>query len=177
MFWGMLFISVGILLLLNYIFGIHLPVFKILVAIGFIYIGIKMLFGSFDLDFHKSQTENEAIFSHSNFAINGDSRRYKTVFGSAKLDLSKVDIGTIKEKISVDTVFGETYILIPRGAPVSIESSAAFASIELPDKNINAFGQFQWHSESYKSDQPALRLKINAVFGALKVVEKVVETM
>jgi predicted membrane protein len=186
MFWGLFFIAVGVLFLVNYVFGIHLPVFRILFALFLIYLGVSFLFGSFGVKLSTkfSATDHVAIFSKSEFEfkeseIGGqkveesqqeDKRHFQTVFGHSKLDLSaRQDLKG--QKLRLTTVFGQTRILVKKGTPLWVDSTTVFGSTHLPGENFNAFGEFKYRSPGVTEKAQALNIQTEVVFGELSVKE------
>src|SRR5256885_16074246 len=120
MFWGLFFIVLGFLLLFNYVFGFHLPIFKVLFSILIIYIGATMLFGSFNIGFptNKRSTDNEAVFAKATFkfpafASGEEKNDYVTAFGSSTLDLTETNYKD-NPKINITVAFGETKIKVKK---------------------------------------------------------------
>lgn len=175
MFLGIIIIVIGLSVLLGAIFGINIPIFKVLLGLFFLYLGIKVIFGSFNwkFDAEKRSSDHEAIFSKSEFQYpnNKNAKEYVTVFGSSQFDLSRAE-KLEGPPIEVVTVFGESRILVKKGAPLRIESNTVFAGAELPGKNISAFGKFQYATPGLKNEDPALELKVTTVFGHVIVEEK-----
>lgn len=177
MFWGIVIIVIGLSVLLGAVFGINLPILKILFGVFLVYMGIKVIFGSFSWNFSfgtdKRSTDYEAVFSKSQFTYPNSkaSKEYVTVFGNSRLDLTNVtDIqGVALESV---TVFGESEILVKKGTPLKVESNTVFAKSELPGKNLSAFGQLNYITPGLKDTDPALTLKVTAVFGSVKIIEQ-----
>lgn len=177
MFWGVVIILIGLSVLLGAVFGINLPILKILFGLFLVYLGIKVIFGAFSWNFNfqneKRSTDHEAVFSKSQFQYpnSKNAKEYVTVFGSSQLDLTMA--GDLSgQSLETVTVFGESEIVVKKGTPLRIESNTVFAKSELPGKNISAFGQFFYTTPGLKEGDPAMALKVTVVFGSLKVVEK-----
>lgn len=177
MFWGIAIIVVGLCVLLGAVFGINIPIFKILFGLLLVYLGIKVILGAFSWDFNfqaeKRSTDHEAVFSKSQFQYpnSKEAKEYVTVFGSSQLDLRGVqDLASVD--LETVTVFGESEILIKKGTPLRVESNTVFGKSELPGRNISAFGQFQYMTPGLKDSDPALNVKVTAVFGSVKVIEQ-----
>lgn len=172
MVWGTIIILIGISVLLGAIFGINVPILKILFGMFLLYLGLKVIFGSFSWNFEveKRSSDHEAVFSKSQFQYpnSKQSKEYVTVFGSSELDLSKAD--TLSELESV-TVFGESTIYVKKGQALKVESNTVMGKSELPGKNISAMGKFQYQTPDLKSDDKVLNLTLTVVFGSLRVVE------
>jgi predicted membrane protein len=173
MFWGLFFVVLGSLMLLNYIFGLNLPVFRILVAIGIIYLGVKILFGS-HFSGKKIASDYQAVFSSSQFNFpSRDSQdtanEYSTVFGDAVLDLRDLDLSKGPADIEMNVVFGHTNVLLKKGTPYKIESNTVFGNIQLPDKKTSSVGEWSHQSDNYPMEKNHLTVHANVVFGQLRV--------
>ena len=172
---GVVIIVVGLSVLLGSVFGINIPIIKILVALFFIYLGIKILVGpmNWKFDAEKRSSDHEAIFAEAQFQYPNakESKEYVTVFGSSRLDLT-ANAELTGKNLETVTVFGESEIYVKKGTPVRIESNTVFAKAELPGRNISAFGSFQYQTPGLKEGDPALDLKVTAVFGSVRVIEK-----
>lgn len=177
MFWGVVIIAVGLCVLLGAIFGINIPIFKILLGLFLVYMGIKVIFGAFSLDFsvraEKRSSDHEAVFAKSqfNYPNSKSAKEYITVFGASSLDLTNM-ANVDGVELETVTVFGESEILVKKGTPLRIESNTVFAKSELPGKNISAFGQFYYSTPGLKDSDPALKLKATSVFGSTKIIEQ-----
>jgi predicted membrane protein len=180
MFWGVFFTTIGVILLIKYVLGIHLPVMRILVALGFIYIGVNMLFGTFGFRIQRQATDTAAIFSTSQFQFtmdndehkSGSGRHYQTVFGEGVLDLTDVDLSKGSVDLDVKTVFGETQVLVKKGTPIRIQTNTVFGGTELPNKNFSALGKFTYATDGLSEGAPALNIHSDVVFGSFRIIEK-----
>ena len=175
MVWGIVIIVVGLCVLLGAIFGINIPILKILFGLFLLYMGIKVLMGAFSFQFtaEKRSSDHEAVFSEGKFQYpnSKDSKEYVTVFGRSELDLSGAEDLNSKTLESV-TVFGESVIYVKKGQALRIESNTVIGQSEMPGKNISAFGKFQYQSPGLAPTDAALTLEVTAVFGAVRVLEK-----
>lgn len=177
MFWGVAIIVIGLCVLLGAIFGINIPVFKILFGLFLVYVGIKVIFGAFSWEFsmkaEKRSSDHEAVFAEAEFGYPNkkSAKEYVTVFGNSHLNLANTaDLQNVK--IESVTVFGQSEIIVKKGTPIRVESNTVFGKSELPGKNISAFGQFHYSTPGLKDSDPALMLKITSVFGSAKIVEQ-----
>jgi len=171
MFWGLIFIALGTLLVIKHVFGIHLPIFKILIGLGLIYIGCRIIFGSFHLGVSPVKTENLAIFAESQFSYSsvGGKNDYQAIFGSADLDLSQVDLSQQDVKINLGAVFGHLTVLVDPGTPLVVKANSAFGKVRLPSKDRINFGEYTYESQNSKTAPHKLILEANAVFGDLEI--------
>lgn len=174
---GVIIIVVGLSVLLGAVFGINIPILKILLGLFLLYMGIKVLFGAFSWDFQftaeKRSSDHEAVFAEAQFQYPNasDKKEYVTVFGKSTLDLSEVT-AIPEQKLESVTVFGESVILVKKGQPLKIVSNTVIGKAELPGKNISAFGKFEYLTPGLLETDPALHLEVTAVLGSVKVVEK-----
>lgn len=170
-FFGILLILAGIGLILKIIFNIDLPVFKILFALLFIYIGIKMLTG----DFRSIMLKDEGhvvLFGETHYKGVPKNHEFTVIFGSAKLDLSGEDFSDPQEPIQINTIFGKTDLIISDKQPLTIKADAAFAANELPDKNHSAFGTVHYTTPGFEKNNNIQKIEVNSVFAKLEVFEK-----
>lgn len=184
MFWGLLLLSLGLLMLVQYIFKLDLPLLKILFGISLVYLGIKMVFSSFGREdvFREMKTvstDSEAIFSDSEFQYqksDGESKnsKFTTAFGSSTLDLTDVKPGDKHEPISIQNAFGRTVIKTNPESPLDIKSGLAFGTIEIRGRSQSFFGESQVQvpaKENGKTTEKTepLKIEINSAFGQVIV--------
>ena len=171
LFWGAFLLILGVALIIKVVFNIDFPVFKVLVGIFFVLLGIKILFGRFGVSHHHFEPE-ETIFSERVYDDMDSGKEYTVVFGSGKYDFTNVDLskGTFRTKIS--TVFGGSQIIIPRDTPVRIKADAVFAGAEMPDGNTAVFGSTLYESDSWSPDSVGIDIKVDVVFGGVKVIRR-----
>lgn len=176
MVWGVLIIVVGICVLLGAIFGINIPIMKILFGLFLLYMGIKVIFGSFSWNFQvdKRSSDHEAVFSKSQFQYPNtkNAKEYVTVFGKSDLDLSEVTEQSGMQTLELVTVFGESVVYVKKGQALRVETNTVAGKTELPGKNISALGKFEYQTPNLNPEDPALRLNVTVVFGSIRIVEK-----
>jgi len=174
MFWGLAFITLGVVLLVNHVLGWNLPLFRILFSVFVIYVGFKMLFNSFGLHAGPLRTDFQAVFSKSDFSFpskddSGTKRSYQTVFGESILDLSSADLSQNNQEIKIDNVFGQTTLKIKKGTPFKVEADVVFGNIKSPDKRTSSFGDWSMQSEDFSTSKNHLLIKADVVFGQLNI--------
>jgi hypothetical protein len=162
-FWGVLFIALGVWIVLRHTLPFHFPVIRLLVAVLFVYVGIRVLVhGPF-------AGRHEPFFErHQKYTVGWD-RNYNIVFGSGDVDLSEVTLGSSSVRTEVNVVFGRGVLRINPALPVRIDMSAAFASVEAPDGRSVSFGDTVYTTASYRDGAAALDVRAVAVFGRLVV--------
>ena len=167
-FFGILLILVGISIIIRIIFNIDIPVFKIFIALIFLYIGIRLLTGDFSIR-HTKSGENAIFFGESYFKGVPKDNEYTVVFGYAKIDLSEEDSLQEIQKIKINTIFGGSELIIKESQPVRIKADAAFAGAKLPDGKDTSFGTIYYESDKLNKAQGFLDIESSVVFGEFKV--------
>jgi hypothetical protein len=170
LFWGAFFILLGISIVLK-AFGLYVPFFRIAFAVLIIFIGIRILFpGALGrcCDF-KATTGRDTMFGESRIEGQEVSGDYNVVFGSNKMDLTKIEVKDQTVRIKIDVVFGGAEIKLDTSKPVRIVGSAAFGGITLPNGNAAAFGTSVYQSPSYKEGAPHILIEANSVFGGIEI--------
>lgn len=168
-FWGIILIFIGLSLIVKVVFQIDFPIFKILLAVILILLGIKILFG----DFHifrsiSGGSGGETVFSERYFEQIPADNQFSAVFGSNKIDLTDIEIDEAK-KIKVNVAFGNTEIILSNDIPVKIKVEVAFGSAKLPEGESGGFGATNYESPDYIEGTPALIIKGNVAFGELVI--------
>jgi predicted membrane protein len=163
LFWGAILIVLGLSLILRVFFDIS--VFRIIIAFVLIFIGIKLLIGK---NIFNSTCDENHIFSGERVykAMPHNNSEYNNVFSKTLYDFREVDsLKTTRTKVSFNTVFGDTEILLPKGINVQVKVDAVFASAKLPNGNTIAFGTANYTSENFDASAPQLIVEANVVFG------------
>jgi len=170
-FWGSILIVIGIALLIKVVFNVDFPIFKILVAFVFFFIGIRILLGSFGVfNFHSGP--NDVIFGEKFYSAPYDHPEYNVIFSKGVFDFRNVDLSQGTQSVKISTVFGGSQIKISKDMPVRIVADAVFAGAELPDGNTAVFGNSSYQSSTYKSDSAHLDIKVDVVFGGVQVLRE-----
>jgi len=171
LFWGAFLLLLGIALIIKVVFQIDFPVFKVLVGIFLVLLGIKVLFGRFIMPSRHFEPE-ETIFNERIYDHPESGKEYSVLFAQGVYDFTDVDLsnGSFNTKISI--VFGGTRIIIPGDLPVRISADAVFAGAELPDGNTVAFGSAVYESDSWRSDSASINIKVDVVFGGVQVIRR-----
>lgn len=169
--WGAFLLLLGVALIIKVVFNVDFPIFKILVGLFIIAIGIKILFGR-TLFQHGNIGPNDTMFTERVYHEPDDGEEYNVIFGKGVYDFTDVDLskGTFRAKVS--TVFGGSVIKIRRDMPVRIDADAVFAGAELPDGNTAVFGNSYYQSDNYDPDSAYLHIQADVVFGGVQVIQK-----
>jgi hypothetical protein len=171
LFWGLIFLFLGIALIIKVIFKLDIPVFRLFIALVLIFIGIRMLVGR-TWFYHGHVEANEVIFGEKTFKpVDLGFREYNTVFGNSVFDFSEIDSTLLPKSLKISTIFGGSQIILPKNVPVELKGSAVFGSLRLPDGHTAVFGSTEYHSPGSTSTNPPLMLEVAVVFGEIQVVK------
>jgi hypothetical protein len=167
LFWGIILIILGISIIFRMFFDIS--VFRILIAFAIILFGIRVLIGKPNL-FSKNN-ENQVIFGDK--FIQADpltNTEYNTIFGKSVYDFRKMgSLSPGRTKITANTIFGSTELILPDSIPVKIKAEAVFGSASMPNGNTVAFGSVLYNSPGSESASDFLYIEANVVFGNLVI--------
>jgi predicted membrane protein len=164
-FWGVVLIAVGIWFLVRRYVPVHVPVIRIIVAVIFVYIGIRVL-----IQGPVIQDRNTMVFSQSTIPYAPENGRdYNVIFSSGTVDLTGAVVGETGSRAEVNVVFGTGVLRLDPRLPVHVRMSSAFGSIEAPNGQTVAFGDSDYRTPAFKEGSPALEVHATAVFGRLVV--------
>jgi predicted membrane protein len=170
-FWGVLLIIIGLSLVIKIVFNVDFPIFKIIFAFFFIYIGLKILLGHSFKPFHERKTDNEVIFGESTFNNVENGKEYNVIFSKGNFDLRNIPLNENgPTKIKINTIFGGARILIDKNKPIRIKADAVFSGAQMPNGNSTAFGSSIYTSDSLDLTKPFLDVKADVVFGGLDII-------
>lgn len=171
-FWGVLLIIIGLCLVIKVVFNIDFPVFKVIIAFIFIYIGLKIILGHNFRPFHEKKTETEVIFGESSFNNVEHDKEYNVIFSKGNFDLRNIPLQEVgPTRVKITTVFGGAKILIDKNKPIRIKTDAVFSGAQMPNGNSTSFGTTLYTSDSLDVSKPFLDVKADVVFGGLEIVE------
>ena len=165
--WGIILISIGLSIIFKVVFGIS--IFRIVLAVAFILIGIKILVGRSAFNF--STKDSDAVFSEKKYTqFPTTSTEYNTIFGKSVYDFSEAAVPTDTDiELKFSTVFGNSDIILPQGLPVRIKGEAAFGAVKLPNDNTAVFGTSYYTSEHDSTASNFVNIKASAVFGNIEI--------
>ena len=164
-FWGSILLIIGLAMIINVIFKIDLPVVRIALAAVLIFIGIKILLGK-----HVKVFNHESKACNYTYTNDPKHQEYNIVFSKGQVDLRNVTFENNESKlVLVHTVFGNSEINLNRETPCRITSNTAFAQVNVPGGNEVVMGTSHYQSDSLDTGKPFLDLKIDCVFGNVKV--------
>lgn len=172
LFWGVLIMLLGLYVILNSVFKIQFPLFKVILACFLIFIGFRMLFSIFNGNTATSKLEGHALFSDSQQKVAElvDNSKYETIFGSQKIDLRESTFATTKSQISFSCFFGSQVVKLPKKANIRVKASAVFGSVNLPNGGKVSFGDYTY-TNAKNELAPTLEIDADCVFGNITFVQ------
>ena len=159
-------------MVINGVFKINFPFFKILFAIAIIWFGFKILFGSFGGN-SSSNAEGElnAVFSWQRFKPTNisEDQEYNAVFSNLVVDLREAGFNSTDIDMEVNAVFGKTVVYLPKNVKTKVKASAVFGAAVTPDGNQATFGDSKYLSEG--EGDISVTIEANAVFGRVELIQ------
>lgn len=162
-FWGILLVFLGFSFLVNEILEINIPIFTIIVSALFIYLGIKLINGSF----RSQKMENLNMFGTHLLDYSETLQDYSNIFGEARMDLSRVEVVENKT-IDINCIFGDFKIKLSGTLNYRIESSTVFGKTHIVDKSTEGFGNIIYTPEHFDATKPCLTIKSSVIFGNIE---------
>lgn len=178
MFWGLLFLVIGVIIIIQTVFKIDLPILRLLFGFVLIYLGVKVVFGSFGMKVsgftvEKIATQSEAAFSDVNFKFrNADgtlNKSFSTAFSKSTLDLKDIKPEELESTIKIASGFSSLKVLTPEGLPIKAQISSGFSNIKIRGQKIGTLGDTEYQSPGFSATAPHLKLQIEAGFGNITV--------
>jgi predicted membrane protein len=176
LFWGIILIFLGVTVIINLVFHIHIPLFRIIFALLLIYLGFRvMLGGSWGSHAHCRSAGNAILFSDATIASDSGEGEYSIIFGKGVVEAGSIlNADPLRRSLRINTIFGSTLVRIPGNIPIAIRASSAFGGITLPDGSTTAFGETTYKNEACRTiaDESAIRtINVSVVFGACRIEE------
>lgn len=160
---GIFLVLAGISLILKIIFNIDLPVFRIVFALFLIYIGIRLLSpGPAFKGIHWDKPT--VLFSETYLKGIPEDGEYNIIFGKAVIDLQEETFHETTH-LEINTIFGNSTLLLNENQPVHIKAESAFGNAELPGNSTGAFGEVKYETPGIDPDSSILYVQSDVVFG------------
>jgi hypothetical protein len=167
---GVLVILFGLTIIINVVFHVHIPLFKILVGLFIVSIGLRIILGNAVpcpvIQLHPS----DAVFSHRTYhGLPGDSNEYNAIFGKAIVDLGGIELKEKVTRIKVNAVFGGAEVILDKNTPVRIKADTVFGGVQLPQNVAGAFGSAFYQSQDFDENKNYLLIDASSVFGGVEI--------
>jgi hypothetical protein len=170
LFWGLILIAIGLSIILKVLFDIS--AFRVVLAIVFVLIGIKILIGKPLI--HHEKDDNVIMFGERNYKhVPMHNKEYNTIFGKTVYDFREVkSLDELHTFLTFNTIFGSTEIYLPDSIPVRIKTDAVFSGAVMPNGNTIAFGTSKYSSSDVMENAQLLEIEAHVVFGGLNIKRK-----
>jgi hypothetical protein len=167
---AVLAILFGLTIIVNVVFHVHIPLFKILVGLFLISVGLRIILGNALpcplIQLHPS----DAVFSHRTYrGLPGDSNEYNAVFGKAIVDLRGIELKEKVTRIKIAAVFGGAEVILDKNMPVRIKADTVFGGVHLPQNVAGAFGSAFYQSQDFDESKNYLLIDASSVFGGIEI--------
>ncbi len=164
-FWVLFLIVSGIIIVVSQLFNSRLSVIRVLFGVLFILCGTSIIVNGFSI----SGNVNNIIFSSENVSPSDTSNRYAIVFGNGTIDLSQRQVTGGSKHIGVDTIFGNSTILIKKDTPVSIKGNNVFGSINMPNGNKSDVINNTKYNQGDTTSPDCLNIEVNSIFSSVHI--------
>ncbi len=164
-FWGVVFIVIGVLFLIRNYTNIYIPIFRTVFGLLIIYWGITILFGG-----SGKHSKSSAVFSENTVNVDSTNNGYGAVFGKTTINLTDSSL-TETKKIDVEIIFGEGILRINKDLPVKLKIDGAFSSVSSPYGTQPFLGSSVFTNKEFDESKPYLFINADVVFGSLKIEE------
>jgi predicted membrane protein len=167
---GVLIILWGLGIIINVVFHVNIPIFKIFFGLFLVYIGLKMILGNSFPSPVVHWHSKDAVFSHRTYqGLHGDSNEYNAVFGKAMVDLRGIELKEKVTRIKVTAVFGGAEVILDKNMPVRIKADTVFGGVQLPQNIAGAFGSAFYQSQDFDENKNYLLIDASSVFGGVEI--------
>lgn len=161
-FWGTLLIIIGGLWLVENIFDLDIPVFRILLSLALILVGIGLIRGWRSSVAGGSQT----MFGENTHVFSGDEKGHSVMFGEVHIDLSKMDFSQLRE-VELRCMFGEMRVKVPNNVKLEVRGEVSFGSLQTPDGSSTSFGKPEYIST--EGGEAQLKIYALCTFGSMVI--------
>ena len=167
---GVLIILLGLGIIINVFFHVNIPIFKILVGIVFIYIGLKVILGNwFTFPMRQWRCEDTVFSNRTYHGLSGETNEYNAVFGRAVIDLRSIELTEKVTRVKINAIFGGAEVILDKDIPVRIKAEAVFGGVELPENVAGGFGSASYRSKDFDRNKNHLRIDASSVFGGIEI--------
>lgn len=164
--WGIILIIFGLVILIKALFGIDIPLFRIIFGCAFIYWGINLI-THIGIAIPKNNLQETVRFSSATITVSGYGpikREYNTIFGKLTLILADNIILGQQQYTKIRTIFGSTEIIIPAHVTAQVNIVSMFGSTHVKNDHIS-FGE-KTVFIGQNNQIPHLIIDVDTIFGS-----------
>jgi hypothetical protein len=167
---GILIILFGLGIIVNVVFHVSIPVFKIFVGLLLVYIGLRIIFGGWVSLPEDHWRSGDAVFRNRTYhGLSGESNQYNTIFGKTTIDLRGIELKEKVTRLEVKVVFGETDVILDKETPVRIRAQTVLGGVQMPENAASAFGSAYYQSSNFDESKNYLLIEGSSVFGSITI--------
>jgi hypothetical protein len=171
--WGVIIILSALFLIITGILKANFPFFRIVMAAFIIYVGIRLIGGSYTSKntIDGADKETTVFAYHSVFSSSIESgEKFNVIFGKQIIDLHDIDPPPPKNiELEINAVFSRQKIRISPSQNIRIDLSSAISLTEFPNGNSIALGEYIYNPAHYDPDSNSINIKVNAAFSSLTI--------
>lgn len=167
---GVLIILFGLGIIVNVVFHVNIPIFKILFGLLLIYIGLKIILGNWFPSPVIQKHSRDAVFNNRTYhGLPDNSNEYNAVFGKAVIDLRGIELKEKITRIKINAVFGGAEVILDKNMPVRIKADAVFGGVQTPENVAGGFGAASYQSQDFDENKNYLLIDASSVFGGIEI--------
>jgi hypothetical protein len=168
LFWGVVLILLGISVIINIFFKVHIPFFRIIIALFFVYIGLTILLGGS----RRLYNGQNIIFGESIIESIRSKATHNIIFGKGIIDLNKFELQDKDNRIEINVIFGGGVVKLNPDIPTVVKTDTVFGGVRMPDGNTTAFGSYLYKTKNVTNEQENhLVIKAAVIFGSLDIFD------
>ena len=183
-FWGLLFVGIGVLLLLDSLgqldfedfIGTYWPVLLILIGIKMLLAGgPRSSFRAGDIDTVETTAKVNVKHTFGDVRLKLDSKEFiggniSNVFGNIEVDMENIRLKEGIHHLELKGVFGDLVVILPKNAPVSVTASTSFGTGRIKDRSSSGIaGDLVYTTEGYHQAESKLAIEAHQTFGDIRV--------
>ena len=151
LFWGLCLFFLGLSIIINILFGIAIPVIRLIAGGLLIYTGVSMI------------TET----NHRTKPVRSSPNYHEIKFEKKTIDLSSFKPDNLTES-DINIVCGSAKLRLNPDVPTKLVITSVASHTDLPNGSTIPFGSYTY--STHESESPLLILNIRVVTGSLKIV-------
>lgn len=151
LFWGLSLFFLGLSIIINILFGIAIPVVRLIAGGLLIYTGLSMI------------TEKQ----HRTFPVRSSTNYHEVKFEKKTIDLSKFKPDSVTES-EINVICGSAKLRLNPEVPTKLVVTSIASHTQMPNGSMIPFGSYTY--STHESENPLLILNIRVVTGSLKIV-------
>jgi len=183
-FWGLVFIGLGVLLLLD---NLHVIDFGDFVArfwpVIIIVVGLLIIFGKRpnrayvhgDIDAVEGSDKVEMSHTFGDIRLKLNSQTFagggiSNVFGNIEVDLENIRLKGGIHHLRLTGVFGDMILILPKNTPVSVSAETSFGTVRIKERSSSGVaGRLHYASEDLEAAADKLVIEARQTFGDIRV--------